>query len=57
MKLEEIKTREEFIDYITERQLEGKRADDDIQEKVVAMCEKFSVSKSILRMHKDVCKK
>ncbi len=57
MKLNEIKTREEFIDYITERQLEGKKADDDTQEKIIAMCEKFSVSRSVLRMHKDVGRK
>lgn len=57
MKLSKIKTREEFVEYITERQLEGKKADDDTQEKIIAMCEKFSVPRSVLRMHKGVCKK
>lgn len=57
MKLSEIKNRKEFIDYLTCRQLEGKKAEDDAQEKILKMCEEFDIPKSMLRMHQDVKKK
>lgn len=57
MKVSEIKSREEFIKYIENRQLKGMKAEGDTQEKMLELCNQYSVPKSVLRMHQDVRKK
>lgn len=57
MKISEIKSREEFIKYVEDRQFKGMRAEDDTQEKLFELCNQYNVPKSVLRMHYDIRKK
>lgn len=56
MKISEIKNKQEFIDYLYQRQLEGLKAEDDTQEEVIRLCELYDIPKSMLRMHYDIRK-
>ncbi|MEG0963530.1 MAG: hypothetical protein RR313_05945 [Anaerovoracaceae bacterium] len=57
MRVSEIKSREELIKYIDDRQLQGLKAEDDTKEKLLELCVYYNVPKSMLRMHLDVCRK
>lgn len=57
MKLEEVVTKEDFKEYLSQFPFENEGLSGEDEKKVLNFCKKFGISEAVTRMHRETPKK